>query len=259
VLLLCVIALFVVFMILPLVVAVTMAFDGRNYMGAFPPTDFSLQWFHKFFGDEFYMKGVRTSFLIAFFTMIISTGVGLAAAVALADRDFPGKDLLAALFLSPLVIPAVVIGFALLLFFSQIGVFDGFIRLLAGHVLITIPYAIRVSLAGLVAIPKSTREAALVLGANEWKAFWTITLPLAKTNVFAAAIFAFIFSMDDVAVSLFLSSVDAYTLPVAMVGMMRSAFDLSVAAGAVFLMVVMTTIMLAADILFGIGKVLTRR
>jgi putative spermidine/putrescine transport system permease protein len=61
------------------------------------------------------------------------------------------------------------------------------------------------------------------------------------------------------AVSLFLSSVDAYTLPVAMVGMMRSAFDLSVAAGAVFLMVVMTTIMLAADILFGIGKVLTRR
>jgi putative spermidine/putrescine transport system permease protein len=258
VLLLLIVALVVIFLFFPLIVAVTMAFDARDYLGAFPPHGFSLQWFHRFFNDDFYMNGLRTSVTVAIVSTLLSTVIGVSAATVLAENDFRGKQALEALFLSPLVVPSVVVGFALLLFFAKIGVYGGFARLVGGHVIITIPYTIRVSLAGLVGIPKSVREAALVLGANEWRAFWTVSLPLARANIFAGAIFAFVFSMDDVAVSLFLSSANDYTLPVAMVSMMRSSFDLSVAAAAVFLMVVMTTLMLIVDKLSGVNKIIGR-
>ena len=118
--------------------------------------------------------------------------------------EFPGKAALEALFLSPLVVPAVVIGFALLLFFALLGVFDGFTRLLGGHIIITLPYTVRTTLAGLVGIRKTLTEAAMSLGANERRAFWDVTFPLARTGMVAGAVFAFAFSMDDVAVSLFL-------------------------------------------------------
>jgi putative spermidine/putrescine transport system permease protein len=256
VLLLILVAGVIVFLIFPLVVAVLMAFDARTYLGAFPPHEFSLQWFYRFFNDEMYMRGLKTSLLVATVSTLASGVIGVTAAIVLAQITSRSRQALEAIFLSPLIVPTVVIGFALLLFFSRIGVFNGFARLIAGHIIITVPYTIRVTLAGLIGIPKSISEAALSLGANDWRAFWTVTLPLARTNIFAGSVFAFVFSMDDVSVSLFLSSVHTYTLPVAMVGMMQSQFDLSIAAAAVFLMVVMTTLMLTIDKIFGVNKIL---
>jgi len=255
-LLLIAVSLIGVFLIFPLIVAVLMAFDARTYLGAFPPNEFSLQWFYRFFGDEMYMRGLKTSLLVATISTVASTAIGVPAAIVLAQSKPRGKQLLETLFLSPLIVPAVVIGFALLLFFSKIGLFNGFTRLIGGHIIITVPYTIRVTYAGLVGIPKSISEAALALGGNEWRVFWSVTLPLARTNIFAGAIFAFVFSMDDVSISLFLSSVDSYTLPVALIGMMRSQFDLSIAAAAVFLMVIMATLMLMIDRIFGVNKIM---
>jgi putative spermidine/putrescine transport system permease protein len=252
-----VIALVVVFLLLPLIVTITMAFDARTYLGPFPPSEFSWRWFKQFFGDEYYMNGLKTSVMVAATSTIISTAVGMTAATALAEGNLRFKQTLQALFLSPLVVPSVVTGFALLLFFARIGLFGGFLMLCAGHVIITLPYTIRVSLAGLLGVPKSVKEAALVLGANEWRAFWTVSLPLAKSSVLAAGLFAFVFSMDDVAVSLFLSSVNTYTLPVAMVSMMRSHFDLSIAAAAVVLMLVMVALMMCVDRILGVNKIIT--
>jgi putative spermidine/putrescine transport system permease protein len=254
--LLVLVAVIAAFLIFPLIVAVLMAFDARTYLGTFPPHGFSFQWFYRFFNDEMYMRGLKTSLLVATISTFASAIIGVTAAIALVHTRSRARQALEAIFLSPLIVPTVVIGFALLLFFSRIGLFIGFTRLLCGHIIITVPYTIRVTLAGLVGIPKSISEAALSLGASDWRAFWTVTLPLARTNIFAGTIFAFVFSMDDVSVSLFLSSVDTYTLPVAMVGMMQSQFDLSIAAAAVFLMVVMTTLMLAIDKIFGVNKIL---
>ena len=204
-----------------------------------------------------YMRGLQTSLLVASVSTVTSGIIGVTAAIVLVHSKTRWASALEAIFLSPLIVPTVVIGFALLLFFSKIGVFNGFVRLLAGHIIITVPYTIRVTLAGLVGIPKSIGEAALILGANEWRAFWSVTLPLARTNIFAGCIFAFVFSMDDVSVSLFLSSVNTYTLPVALVGMMQSQFDLSIAAAAVFLMIVMTGLMLTIDKIFGVNRILS--
>ena len=252
------IAVTIAFLVLPIVVAVMMSFDGREFLGKFPPPEYSTRWYERFFSDDFYLKGLQTSLIIAVIATLVSTAAGVSAAIVIDRYEFRGKQALESLFLSPLIVPAVVIGFALLLFFAAIGVFQGYPRLLAGHLIITFPYTIRTTLAGLVGIRKNLTEAAMVLGATERQAFWDVTFPLARTGMVAGAIFAFAFSMDDVAVSLFLTSPDTYTLPVAMVSMMRTNFDLTIAAASVILMLLTFGLILVLDRIVGLEKLIGR-
>ena len=208
-----------------------------------------MRWYEKFFTDAYFLNGLKTSVILASIAALVSTLVGVTAALVLDRYEFPGKEALAAFFLSPLIVPAVVIGFALLLFFAMLGIFDGFPRLMGGHIIITIPYSVRTTLAGLVGIRKS-------LGANERQAFWEITFPLAKTGIVAGAVFAFAFSMDDVAVSMFLTDPKAYTLPVAMISSMRANFDMTISAAAVLLVVMTLVLLFVLDRVVGLDKLI---
>jgi putative spermidine/putrescine transport system permease protein len=180
----------------------------------------------------------------------------VATAFTLDRMSFAGRDALTSLFLSPLVVPPVVTGFALLLFLAQIGVINGFARLLCGHMIITIPYTIRATLAGLAGIDRSFTEAALTLGATERQAFWEVTFPLARTGVVSGAIFAFAVSMDDVSVSIMLTDAKTYTLPIALISSMRANFDLSIAAASVMLMLLTLALMLILDRAVGLNRVI---
>jgi putative spermidine/putrescine transport system permease protein len=243
------------FLVFPLVIAVSMSFDARDYLGQFPPPALSLRWYQAFFADSYLLDGLRTSLLLALVSATASTALGLAAALAIKRMSLRARDLLAALFLAPLIVPGVVIGFALLLFYARLGIDGGFLRLLGGHVVITFPYAIRTALAALDGVRPSVIEAALSLGANPRRAFWTVTFPLIKTGVAAGAVFAFAFSLDDVATSLFLSDPRNYTLPVALVSMMHANFDLTIAAVAVLLMSSTTIMMVVLDRLTGLDRI----
>lgn len=246
----------VAYIIIPIIVSLTMSFDARTYLGPFPPTAFSLQWYRRFFSNEQFTQGFRTSIFIAVLATTVSGIAGVMAAVAVSQHQFRGKAALSSLFLSPLMVPAVVLGFGLLMFFALIGVFDGFVRLLAGHIIITIPYTIRATLAGLTGIRPSLREAAMTLGANERQVFWDVTFPLAKTGILAGCVFAFASSLDDVAVSLFLYDPDTYTLPIVLISYMRANFDLSVAAVAVFLAGITFLLIVVLDRAVGLDKVM---
>lgn len=246
----------IVFLMIPMGFAAVMSFDARTFLGPFPPSEFSWQWYARFFSDDYYLDGLKTSLVMALVATTISTAIGVTAALVIDHYEFPGKAALSAFFLSPLMVPPVVIGFALLMFFSLIGVFDGFYRLIGGHVIITAPYAIRTTLASLVGIRRSLTEAALSLGATERAAFWEITLPLAKTGIVAGALFAFAISMDDVAVSLFLTDPHNYTLPVALLSMMRSAFDLTIAAASVLLMLLTVALIFTLDRAVGLDRII---
>ena len=143
----------VVFLLLPLALTLSMSFDARDYLGAFPPPALSLRWYAKFFSDPYLLKGLRTSLQLAALAALFATSVGLAAAVALQRLPTRTAQFLMALFLSPLIVPGVVIGFALLIFYARAGLENTFMRLLGGHVLITFPYAIRTVLAALGGYP----------------------------------------------------------------------------------------------------------
>ncbi|MEO6299459.1 MAG: ABC transporter permease subunit, partial [Paracoccaceae bacterium] len=185
----------VLFLLTPIIVTTLMAFDSRDYLGPLPPPSLSFRWFIAFFSDSYFLKGLATSLKLAASSVAISLTAGIATAYATDQTIFRGKDALIAFFLSPLVVPPVVIGFALLLFLSKIGVIDGFARLLCGHIIITIPYTIRATLAALSGIDRTYTEAALILGATRRRAFWDVTFPLARTGIVSGAIFAFAISM----------------------------------------------------------------
>ena len=245
------------YIVVPLLVALSMSFDSRSYLGPFPPPGLSLQYYERFFTTELFVRGLGNSLLLATLATVITGIAGTLAAIVISEYEFPGKNLLSALFLSPLMVPAVVVGFGLLMFITAfLGLHNGFARLLAGHVIITMPYMIRTTVAGLTGISPSLREAAFALGANERQAFWDITFPLAKTGIVAGCIFAFATSLDDVAVSLFLYDPDSMTLPVALLTYMRSKFDLSVAAAAVFLAGITAVLVFVLDRWVGLDKVM---
>ncbi|NJO34241.1 MAG: ABC transporter permease subunit, partial [Rhodospirillales bacterium] len=208
------------------------------------------------FNDAYLWSAFKTSLLLATAATMIAAVVGALGALAISRMSPRWRDLVTTTFLSPLVLPGVIIGFALLMFFSAFIPLPAFLKLIAGHLIITIPYTIRMTLIGLTGIKETLREAALNLGANELQAFFTITLPLAKNGIAAGAIFAFAFSMDDVAISLFLSDFNTYTFPVALIGLMRSKFDLTIAAAAVVLMALTVVLLFVLDRVLGLERVI---
>ncbi|MBX5196228.1 ABC transporter permease [Rhizobium sp. NZLR10] len=250
-----VIGLGLAFLAIPLAITCLMAFDARTYLGPLPPPALSLHWFERLVSQADILTSLRTSLILAVLTTVLSVTVGTAAAVGLARGNFPGKAALTSAFLSPLIVPPVVIGFGLLLFLSKAGITNGMARLLLGHVIVTLPYCIRTSLASLLGSDQRLTEAAMVLGATERQAFWTITLPLMRTGVVTGAIFAFAISIDDVSISLFLSDPSATTLPVTLVSNMRAAFDLTIAAAAVVLIAVTALLIVVLDSVVGFDTV----
>lgn len=244
------------FLVTPLLVTCLLAFDARSFLGPLPPPALSMRWFEKLVSLDYVTTGLATSLKIAVLTTAVDVLVGTAAAVALDRSNFHGRSLLMAAFLSPLIVPAVVIGFALLLFLSRIGIVDGFTRLLCGHIVITLPYVVRTVLASLTGRDRRLTEAALVLGATERQAFWNITLPLIRSGMITGAVFAFAVSLDDVAVSMFLTDPSTYTLPVALVSNMRASFDLTIAAAAVLLMAVSAVLIIVLERFVGFDRLL---
>jgi putative spermidine/putrescine transport system permease protein len=244
------------FLIVPLLVTALLAFDKRTFLGPLPPPTLSLHWFERLFSLDDIIAGMTTSLEIAVLTTVINVAIGTMTAVALESGRIPARNALMTLFLSPLIVPAVVTGFALLLFLSKAGVINGFARLLCGHVIITLPYAIRTTLASLAGQDRRLTEAALVLGATERQAFWSITLPLIRTGIVTGAVFTFAISLDDVAVSLFLTDPSTFTLPVALVSNMRASFDLTIAAAAVLLIGVTAILILILERTVGFDKLM---
>lgn len=244
----------VCFLIMPILVTVLMAFDARPYLGPLPPPALSLRWFRRFFSEDYFLTGLTISAELACVSTILSLLVGVITAVAVDKIGSSGREMLTSLFVSPLIVPPVVTGFALLLFLSKLGLINGFARLLCGHIIITVPYTIRATLAGLAGIDRSLTEAALILGATERRAFWDVTLPLARTGILSGAIFALAVSLDDVSVSIMLTDANTYTLPVALISSMRANFDLSIAAASVMLMLLTLALIVILEKSVGLNR-----
>lgn len=246
----------VLFLVVPILVSVVLSFDDRQFLGPFPPTHFSLRWYRSFLDNPAYLEGLIVSLKLAVFSTLISTAAGACAAYVLSAGNWRGRDAVEMLFLSPKFVPTVVIGFSILGFASAIQVFDPFTRLIMGHVVITIPFTVRATLASLVGIRRNLVEAAISLGAPPWRAFLDVTLPLARTGIIAGGLMAFVLSFDEVAVSLFLSDAFTQTLPIALVAEMRANLNLTVAAVSTIFAVVTMLIVFVLDRTVGLDRVI---
>jgi putative spermidine/putrescine transport system permease protein len=234
-----------VVLLLPVVIVVMAGLNSADYLG-FPPEGISLRWVIAFLTSETWMGAYLFSMLLALVTMVISTVLGTMAAIVLSRYRFPGRDLLRAYFLSPLILPGVVLGLALYVFFvtTDIGLARSLPGLVIGHVLVTCPYVIGTVSAALVAFDTSLEEAARSLGAGPWTAFRKVTLPNIGAGMSAGAIFAFIVSFGQFDVSLFLSTPDLEPLPIALYISLRYTFEPTAAAAGIFAILLVVVSML---------------
>jgi putative spermidine/putrescine transport system permease protein len=246
----------VLFLVIPVVVSAVLSFDDREFIGPFPPTSFSLRWYRSFFQNPSYVDGLFVSLKIALLSTAVSAIAGAGTAFVLAEARWRGRSFVEMLFLSPRFVPTVVIGFAMLGFASSLHIFDAFTRLIMGHIVITIPFTVRATLAGLVGIRRNLTEAAISLGASPWRAFLDITTPLARTGIIAGVLMAFALSFDEVAVSIFLTDAFTQTLPVALVAEMRANLNLTVAAVSTIFATIAVLMVLFLDRAVGLDKII---
>ncbi|WP_054949149.1 ABC transporter permease [Numidum massiliense] len=217
------------FVTAPFIVIIPSSLTAANYL-SFPPEGLSLKWYAKIAERREFIDSFIFSLQLATVTAVLATIVGTLAALSLAKFRFPGRQAINTLLLSPLTIPALIIGIAALQFFTRFGLAGTFFGLLAAHVLISIPYVVRLVLTGLSTFDYTLERAAYILGAKPVHVFWHITLPLLKPAIVSGLIFSFLTSFDNVTVSLFLISPENTTLPLAIFSYMQETLDPLVAS-----------------------------
>lgn len=205
------------FLLLPLVVVVAISFGGSGVM-RFPPEGFSLQSYGRI-PPEFYQAAV-TSLIVATGATLIAVCLGVPAALALGRRRFFGRRVAEVAFLSPLVVPTLVIavgGFQLLVLLWQlagIDLEDTYTGLILAHASFTTAFVIRSTIAAQANFDATVEEASINLGAGPVETFFRVTLPLIAPGVASGAIFAFLTSFDELPIALFMGGPHVTTLPV---------------------------------------------
>jgi putative spermidine/putrescine transport system permease protein len=224
-----------VLLLAPVVVVILAGLNSGDHL-TFPPDGLSLRWVVAFFRSGAFLPAYLFSLLLALCTMFFSTILGTMIALVLARNEFPGKQMARAFFMAPLMLPGIVLGLALYLFYlsSGLGLTRTMPGLVIGHVLVTCPYVIGTVNASLVGFDKSYEEAARSLGAGPLKTFRIITLPIISPGIIAGSVFSFIVSFGQFDVSLFLTPPDYNPLPIALYSSLRYTFEPTAAAAGIF-------------------------
>ena len=207
------------FIYLPILVLILYSFN-RDGVGGFPPRYLTLDWYRQLFADSAIWDSVLNSLLVASGAVALSLTLGLLAALALDRADFPGKALFRRLVLLPLILPGIITGLSLEMLAVSASVNLSLFTVLLGHGTALISVATTELFAGLQKIDRSQEEASLDLGATPWQTFWRITLPNLKLSLVAAGLLVFTLSMDEIAVTFFLTGRDN-TLPLEIWGRLR--------------------------------------
>ena len=242
-----------VYLLGPLVVITIASFGDTGYL-VFPPRGFSLRWYEAALGNARYLQGFLTSVKIAGIVTLLSTIIGTMAAHALVRHEFRGRAFLESLFLSPLILPGLVLAVALTIFFSRVPLVVGTDRLLLSHLVLCVPIVVRVMIPVFQRFDIGLEEAARNLGASPIVAFLLVTLPALRPGFFAAAAMAFILSFDEVEMAVFLASPREPPLTVVLYGQAQLAFDPSLAAVSALLVLVVLVAMLAYEALRSSSK-----
>lgn len=243
------------FVLAPLIVICLVAFTPENTL-SMPWNGFSLRWFRAIFDHPDFMTSFLNSLLLAFASATLAVMIALPAALAIDRHAFAGRDALNALFLSPLIIPHLVLGVALLRLFALIGATGNFVWLIASHVIIVTPYVLRLALAALSGLDRSAEAAALTLSASRMAVFRRITVPMILPGVTGGWLLAFINSFDELTMSIFVTSPQTVTLPVRMYMYATESIDPMMAAVSALMIALTAMAMLVLDRAFGLDRIL---
>jgi putative spermidine/putrescine transport system permease protein len=240
-------ALIGIFFIMPILIVIPLSFTSVPSF-QFPPPGWSLQWYTNFFTDPTWTRAAFTSIKVVIPVVILATTLGTMAAFGLVRGRYPGRGVVSALMMAPIIVPYVVTGigmYAVFLEFGLAGTVPGFVL---AHTALALPFVVINVGAVLVAFDRRLELAAMNLGANPIKTFWKVTLPIILPGVLAGALFAFATSWDEVVVAIFLSSGVTETLPVEIWSGVRVSIDPTIAAVSTMLITLTTAIIISVAI-----------
>ena len=242
-------------LLIPVIIVILTGLNSGDHL-TFPPEGFSTRWIVAFFQSEEFLNAFLFSFGLALIVMVISTVLGTMAAIFITRFNFPGVNLLRALFLSPLILPGIVLGLALYIFYvsTDIGLARSYPGMVIAHVLVTLPYVIGTVSASLFNFDLNLEQAARSLGASPLTAFRKVTLPNISNGVMAGSVFAFIVSFGQFDVSLFMSTPNNTPLPIALYWSLRYTFEPTAAAAGIFAIALVVVSMLITSRLVDLKK-----
>ena len=252
-------ALVTIFMLAPLVIVCLVAFTPENTLSipwGLSSQAYSLRWFKAAFEHSDLMQSFWNSLGVATFAATLSVALAIPAGIAIARHEFRGRQALNGLLLSPLIVPHLVLGVAMLRLFALLGARGSSLWLTLAHVVIVTPYALRLVVAALAGLDRSAEQAALSLGASHATVFRRITLPLMLPGITGGWMLAFINSFDEVTMSIFITAPQTVTLPVRMYMIATESIDPMMAAVSALIVALTAVAMVVLDRLYGLDKIL---
>ena len=243
-------ALTLLYLVLPVLAIVPLSFSSSTFL-VYPIPSWSMRWYVNLVTSNEWQQAAKNSFIVAPSATLVATVLGTLAALGLAKANFRGKAFLMAILISPMIVPVVVVGVGMYLFFAPLGLANTYAGLIMAHAALGVPFVVTTVGATLQGFDGNLVRASLSLGANPTRTFFRITLPVIAPGVISGALFAFATSFDEVVVTLFLAGADQTTLPRQMFTGIRENITPTIAALATILIVFSTSLLLALEWLRG--------
>ena len=228
---------YLAFLYIPVLFLVLFSFNDSIFI-AFPLTSFTTQWYVELVDNEPMLAALMNSLKVGGVTSVVATLLGIFGAKAVTRYRMPGKAPAVFVIMLPLVIPGIILGVALLILLSRIGIPLSLYTITLGHVLISVPFAMATLMSRFEGFDRSMEEAAADLGDNAWWTFWRVTFPMVFPGVLASLLLCFTISFDEFIMAFFLSGTEP-TLPIFIYSQLRFPNKLPgvLALGAIILMV----------------------
>lgn len=240
-------------MILPLVVVVGSSMTQAGYL-TFPPEQISFTWYQQFAASEKWIGAFKNSAITATGAAVLSTVLGVSAALGLEGASDRAKQYVVPLVLIPLLVPAVVLAITLLIMMSRLQLQQSFIGIILAHSLWATPLVFFIMQAVFSRFDWQLRDAAMDLGASPLRAFFYVVLPSIKNGVVAAALVAFIISLQEFIMALFLSGQDTRTVPVVAYVALREVLNPIVSVVSTVLVLIVIVLLIPPVVLFGLER-----
>ncbi len=250
-----VVALILAFILLPVVVVTLASFNDKALL-TFPPTSWSWRWFERVFTYADFRDGFHASMIVMGWASILALVIGTGLAVAVKRMEFPGKNILQAILLSPLVIPHFTVGLGLLILVAQFDIQRGYGIVILCHVILVLPFVLRSVYVSMENLDERLEQSAASLGASPVRVLFTITVPLLAPGLFGGWLFAAIMSFSEFTASLFVTTQSTQTLPVAMYNYVREFADPTLAALSVVYIALTAALLIFANRFLGLGRIL---
>jgi putative spermidine/putrescine transport system permease protein len=249
----------ILLILLPLATMIWVAFFSNKIL-SFPPEGYTAAWFVQAWTLADFKNGFLLSFRVAAAAALFALLVGVPAALAIGRTKFVGRELINTVLMSPLMIPAIVSGSAIYLYYIEIQLATDveltstFYGLSLAHTLIAIPWILRLLTASLAGLDPAIEEASLSLGASKLMTFFRITLPMIRPGITAGALFGFIASFGDLEKSLLLVGPGRITLPIAMVNYLQYRTDPTIMAVATIQVLIVAVALIVSDRYVRLGR-----